>query len=187
MIGVCVVAAGMASLWSPPTPSDGESLEARELRYAVIAEAIAAASSNREQAAALVALSWHESGWHWRIHAGRCRPLECDPLRRRGVTIAHHAVGIWQLHQHGYLPREVWASLAGVDAAATSRSAIEASKALLRARGHCRGDRTTRAERMVSLYATGSRCSWSGARARVATMARVEGAMRAAAGCTDPP
>lgn len=84
--------------------------------------------SKRELAALMLAVAWHETRLSLRIHDGRCKPLECDRGRARGL---------WQLHVHRSLPRERWLTVAGLTEAATKSAAREAAIALVRSRRMC--------------------------------------------------
>ena len=190
----------MSALWAPPL-TDGETAPERAARYVVLAEAQASAANavtasglwpgtEVELAAALVALGWHESGWVLRVHAGRCRSDECDPIRRwtrRGwITVGHAAATPWQLHQTGHLPAAAWRGMIGTSPEATGLAALAAARAFARARNWCRGGQRDWAARAISGYATGRRCVWRGAAARLKTVWRAERAILSAS-CTAGP
>jgi len=190
VISAAAVAAGMAALWMPEVPTDGETAAARVERLGVLAESIRGAAcevtasgewpgTEAAMAASLVAVGWHESGWAWRVHAGRCLPWECDAVRRGGV-VWHRAASPWQLHTTGDLPPEEWRAIVGTGLGPTSRAAHAAASALARSRRHC-GQGPRWAHGMVSGYATGSVCRWRGAASRVRTIWRVETAIARAA------
>jgi hypothetical protein len=84
--------------------------------------------SQRELAALMLTIAWHETRLSLRIHDGRCKPHECDRGRARGL---------WQLHVHRSLPRERWLLVAGLTAEATRNAAREAAIALVRSRRMC--------------------------------------------------
>ncbi|MFZ5890898.1 MAG: hypothetical protein ACOY0T_07600 [Myxococcota bacterium] len=86
--------------------------------------------SKRELATLLLTVAWHETRFSLRIHAGNCKPYECDRGRARSL---------WQLHAHASLPKETWVGLAGLDVDSTRRAAREAAKALTRSRNMCSG------------------------------------------------
>lgn len=102
-----------------------------------IATAIATASSettgwpgsNRELAAFLVTIARYESALAMHIHAGNCRPWECDRGRARGL---------YQLHAHRSFPEDQWQRAAGLDAESTLFSSRAAARAVVRSRGLCR-------------------------------------------------
>jgi len=88
----------LAALLAVPAyqhPSEqAETAEARRARLAAVADAIAAVARNRDEAAALVALGRHESGFARLVQEGRCDEMpagqRCDTGRARGT---------WQLWQ----------------------------------------------------------------------------------------
>lgn len=191
-VSVCVVRAGIAALWMSAQPV-GETVAERDIRLDLVARSAAFAAnvvttpspsrwpgSATELAAASITVAWFESGLIKRIHAGDCRKNECDATRRFDGTIYHRARGLWQLQEHRYLPRADWLQVAGLGEQQTYFAAQAATNALVRARNMCRGGPKTWAPRMISAYATGSRCEWRRAYARVKVMNRVEAAMRAA-------
>lgn len=73
----------------------GDQLEpgARIALYWPVAEAISSAARSRSEAAALVALGWHESRWASPVVSGHCSAMKagerCDNLRARSP---------WQVH-----------------------------------------------------------------------------------------
>lgn len=85
-------------------------------------------SSKQELAALMVTIAWHETKFSLRIHDGRCKPLECDKGRARGL---------WQLQAHRSLPKERWLLVAGLNPDATRVAAREAATALVRSRRMC--------------------------------------------------
>lgn len=134
-----------------------ETPEARRARVEVVAQAIDEAvratpwpGSKRELAALLAVTADGESGGlALRIHAGKCRPKECDHGR---------AVSLWQLHASKLVPLEEWERMGGTDLEATTLAAMAAARVYLSHRKAC-GD----LRGAISLYATGSTCDWSGA------------------------
>lgn len=84
--------------------------------------------TERELAALMLTVAWHETRLSLRIHDGRCRPLECDRGRARGL---------WQLHVHRSLPKERWLRVAGLNRESTDNAAHEAAIALIRSRRMC--------------------------------------------------
>lgn len=166
-----------AVLLSLPISKHDRSVDAEEkhAQTKVIAAAIAEAAEGarwagpRKELAALMIVTAHfESGFALHIHAGNCRPHECDGGRARGL---------WQQQARSASSLEAWERLAGLDAESTRFAAREAARALVRARGQCRsyeregGDWASMA---ISAYA-GRGClrGFRGHPARVATLKRV--------------
>ena len=91
MIPVAAKAAVVAMLAGLPAyHGDGESLEQREARFESPAEAIVSAAERPDDVVALVALAEAESRLAAHVHAGQCRPWECD---------GGDAAGLWQVHR----------------------------------------------------------------------------------------
>lgn len=82
----------------------------------------------RELATLMLTVAWHETRLSLRIHDGRCKPLECDRGKARGL---------WQLQAHRSLPKERWLRVAGFNPEATRTAAREAAIALVRSRRMC--------------------------------------------------
>jgi hypothetical protein len=129
----------LAAIASLPTFHEdvGEHMAAQKQEQAqMIAAAIDEAVQNskdwpdskRELASLMLATAWHETRLSIRIHDGRCKPLECDRGRARGL---------WQLQMHRSLPRERWLRVAGLSLEATRDAAREAAIALVRSRRMC--------------------------------------------------
>ncbi|HYO94086.1 MAG TPA: hypothetical protein VER33_06215 [Polyangiaceae bacterium] len=84
--------------------------------------------TRRELATLMLTVAWHETRLSLRIHDGRCKPLECDRGRARGL---------WQLQVQRSLPREQWLKVAGFEPEPTRIAAREAVKMLVRSRRMC--------------------------------------------------
>lgn len=84
--------------------------------------------SKRELASLMLTIAWHETRLSLRIHDGRCKPLECDRGRARGL---------WQLQAQRSLPRERWLLVAGLNPEATDGAAREAARFVVRSRRMC--------------------------------------------------
>lgn len=95
---------------------------------ALIADAIAGVARDKHEAALLLTVGNHETNFSYRIHTGRCQPLECDRGRARGPFQAH-------LNSRD---REEWLSFGTLSGtyAATQAAVTD----LRRARGLCRGE-----------------------------------------------
>ncbi len=70
-----------------------------------ISAAVLRHAKTADEAAFLLALGDAESKFSLRIHAGNCKPTECDRGRARGP---------WQLHRNG-MPDEQWDKMHGVE------------------------------------------------------------------------
>ncbi len=79
----------------------GESVEERRERLTDVARAIAEVSKNRTEAAALIAVAWHESKFSALVQANRCSELpygmRCDNGKARSLFQLHKAAcpAIW--------------------------------------------------------------------------------------------
>lgn len=157
----------LRALMSLPTFHEDRAPEMKEQKRAqliTVANAIGAASKgDKDLAAMLVTVAYHESAISLRIHAGQCKPSECD----HGL-----AASIWQLHSSKRIPLEEWTTLAGLDPGATKLAAKRAAQMLIGARFSCGRDPA----RMMTSYA-GLRCDapWPGLAPRLATYAKVRG------------
>ena len=142
------------------TPSD------RRDRLHLVASAIATASTSEEglgstmnNAAALVAVGYKESGFSQKVGAGRCNELPS------GACDGGKAVGYWQ----------TWES--GARGEGVAGWSVRAIRHLRMGAGYCRvlGSKySTMVFSSVSLYATGKRCSWSGAKERAQLASQVK-------------
>jgi len=132
--------------------------EQRERALAPVAIAIAEASRDTTDAALLVALGLHESGFASGVVHGVCRAGECDGGKARGS---------WQLHQSAC--REAWALDAGTDGSI----AAEARCAIRQLRYHGWRCREHALSPTVGAFSGGASCHWLGAEARVRTARRI--------------
>jgi len=124
-----------------------ESAEEREARLRGVAAAIDAATAQRWKRRLLVAVLRHETGL---ARVGQ----ECQLRGDSGK-----AIGLWQSWAHK-------------ECVSVEEQAKQAAKHLSMAVNFCRqpgDDLEALVFKGVSLYATGSRCSWVGARKRLAT------------------
>jgi hypothetical protein len=161
----------LSALLSLPVYKEDVNDDRKHAQLKMIAEAIAQVSSeskwpNRKQhAALLIAIAYHETGLSLRIHAGNCKPYECDGGRARGL---------WQLHSNAYVPPPIWYELAGLDFGRTRASALEASRALNRAYWMCaRHDGDKVAMALTAYAGLGCRATWKGLKPRLQTYASV--------------
>jgi hypothetical protein len=115
----------------------------------------------------LVALAWHETRLARHIHENRCGRYECGPYFRDG-KLYHASRGPWQLERSAFIA-EQWDAVQGSDQTSTNAAAWGAVKVLAHGRRRCGTLRGA-----VSLYATGKRCSWSGADERMRTFRRLQ-------------
>lgn len=172
-----LAAFALAALLSFPQ-RDPEAAEDYAARMGVVAAAIESAvtatphyrGEPRELASALVALAWYEGGLLRRIHAGACRPGECDwvhvgPAPWQGYPRAR---SLWQLHATRLVPAREWATLTGTDLDATTRAATAAARVLTEGRRRC-GSLTG----ALSAYAGSRSCRWRGAPGRAWTVRRL--------------
>jgi hypothetical protein len=107
-----------------------------------ISYAVAEFARTPEEAAFLLAWGEHETRFSLRVHAGHCRPWECDRGRARGP---------WQAHRNG-MRAEDWARMVGVE-----NTRFQAERAAMHARWalrQCPGDRVRGAFRVLG----GLRC-----------------------------
>jgi hypothetical protein len=185
MLTDILLALAMALPASKADADEGE-LE-RRARLATVAHAITEASERatcinqpepctrlwpgpaRELAALLLSVAWHESALARNVHAGECKPWECDAHRdpRTGRT-RHRAASLWQLHASGLVPPAEWRELSGTDAESTRRAAWAAARVLAVSRNRC-----GTIEGAVAQYGTGRRCTWKGAASRLRTWQRL--------------
>ena len=102
----------------------------------------------------LVAKAWKESALARRWHAGECRSGECD----HGLSLS-----LWQIRKTSWMREHPHEELARTSLIPTTYAAWYASVILSRGLKQC----GTLAG-AISIYATGHRCHWRGAPARVA-------------------
>lgn len=141
------------------TGDKSEPPDERLARLTEIAEAIDAATPDKHERALLIAVAWHESRFaayvqHDHEPCSKGHDGRCDSGR---------AYSLWQVH--------------GTDRTGGVLAMAELARRQLRYGARkCRGKTLEETVRgAVSLFATGSRCSWSGADERVKTWARVWG------------
>jgi hypothetical protein len=130
-----VIESIISVLMAFPTYKDDREDPRKRDQLVMVAEAVDYASRvegwqgrQSELAALLITVGWHESSFALHIHAGKCKPWECDRGRARGP---------WQVHKNR-LNTDSWDSLLGLEPASTRLAAIVAAQALVRARAQCR-------------------------------------------------
>lgn len=113
--------------------------------------------SQRELGFLLLGQAFFETRLALHVHAGNCRVQigECDGGR---------SISLWQLQSGYHLPVERWRTLSGTDLESTREAALEAARALARARNFCNGS----LEGAIANYATGRSCRWKHAAKRMA-------------------
>lgn len=157
----------MRALLSLPTfheDTGAEHAQEKRAQLITVANAIgAAAKGDKDLAAMLVTVAYHESAMSLRIHAGQCKPSECD----HGL-----AASIFQLHSSKRIPLDEWATLASLDPEATKLAAKRAAQMLIGARYICGRDPA----RIMTSFA-GLRCDapWAGLAPRLQTFAKIRG------------
>jgi hypothetical protein len=159
-----------------------ELAEAKAQQLHGIVEAAFAASegaprSRAEWTALLLAIAYHESTFSLRIHAGDCKPHECDAQKIRlsdGRTVVYHrARSLWQMHRNRN-NAAVWDQLVGLEN--TEVQARAASDMLKRAYFRCAKSGSDWISGTIAGYA-GRRCDarWPGLEARLKTYGRLVG------------
>lgn len=167
----------------PPAHSDTETVIEREARMSITAHAVSDASlratcegdwassdickriwpeSREKLAYLLVTIGFWESRFAYNVHAGQCKPWECDPIKLRDGTIYHKSRSVWQLQWLRHTSRSEWNQILGTSQTATTEAAWVASIRLSRAYRDCKSIRGA-----IGGY-SGSRlyCAWSGAHQR---------------------
>ena len=173
-VAVEAIVAAMLSLPQYHGDRFADTAEQRAALYRPVAEAISAVSHSRAEAAALIALGYHETAFARYVLDGHCEQgpvgARCDGGRARGA---------WQVWAWC---RPLWAGpenapgrhLAGARCAAGLLRSSRAACARV-----CRqtGSGCAAHKAMFSGYA-GRGCEWPRAAVRVQTMSRIEGVLR---------
>jgi hypothetical protein len=160
MIPVASVAAALAIL---PVYHEDRANPYKGAQLYTNARAIAAVSRSREEAAYLIAIGGHESGFSIRIQFGLCRSFECDGGR---------ALSPWQLHQNGR-SLEVWHGFVGLSLDATKAAAGAALQHVRFAQRVCRGESDPIVATFRAYAGRGCRSVLPGEGERVATFRSV--------------
>jgi hypothetical protein len=165
-----------------PAPyRDPEPPEERQTRLMTIAQAVTEASHRAtctedyaveecerlwpgqplDLALLLITQAYSESRLARNVHAGDCRPYECDPFKSRSTgKVVHRARSLWQIHHTRPVDAE-WDRMVGVDEESTGYAAWAATKMLSLAYHACRS-----IPGAISRYAGWRRCDWPGAARR---------------------
>ena len=137
-----------------PWHGDVETTDDRRARMAVVVQASVIAADKtdwpgpkEELVAALIALARAETELAQHVHAGKCRPDECDGGR---------AATPWQIHDGPWLPKGIWKQMQGSDLQSTILAATWAAHFLAKGRYRCGNLKGA-----YSLYATGRTCHWA--------------------------
>jgi hypothetical protein len=137
-------------------------VDTERLAEAVTGEAAHSPRSPHEWSRLLLAVAENESRLSQRIADGRCKPLECDRGKARGL---------WQIHANA-LNREQWSKQDGD----LELQAKLASEQLKRAYWTCARSGVPWLQGTLNAYA-GRRCgdsSWPGLQARISTYERLK-------------
>jgi hypothetical protein len=142
----------------PPYKGDTEPIEVRRARMTIVAAAIESAAERtkwpgpkQELVAAMVSLAVHETHLAQHVHAGKCKPHECDRGR---------AASLWQIQHGPHIPHDSWLALSGDSLEQTTLAAHWAAHFLAKGKNGCKT-----LEGAFGMYATGRTCSWpSGAK-----------------------
>jgi hypothetical protein len=169
----------------PPAYVDRDEI-GRDARMSVIAGAIAEVSDRascvgeyasktgcvriwddgeKKLAALLVTKGWHESRFARHVHAGECKPDECDAVVVKGIVF-HRARSPWQLQRTAYSDPE-WSTMVGTSFEATRDAAWAAAKVLAEGQRRCKSARGA-----LSWYGW-QRCEASGVGNRLVTYERL--------------
>jgi hypothetical protein len=89
-----------------PTYREDTAAPEKSAQLAAMSTAIHAAAKTPDEAAFLIACGRYETAFSLRIHAGQCRPLECDRGRARGP---------WQVHRNSAMSDAQWDRMHGVE------------------------------------------------------------------------
>lgn len=99
----------LSALLSLPTFVEDRDAPDKRAQLVAVADAVASVATDqkittpRNWAALILAIGQAESGFSLRIHAGQCKPFECDRGRARGLFQVHRyaeAVPLWE-QMHG--------------------------------------------------------------------------------------
>jgi hypothetical protein len=171
----------------PPSTHTPEAHEAREARMHTVANAVADASEEltgekrrwpgpaRELALVLTTIAWHESGLDRDVHAGECKPFQCDPIHNHsGKPVRFRAASLWQIHSNAFVPQKAWSALAGTDEDSTRRAALVAGRIASMSRNMCVHQHRGKdwLPMTFAAYGTGGSCFKESAKLRVATFKR---------------
>lgn len=125
MIPVAAVSAALAIL---PVFHEDRANPYKGAQLYTVARAVASVARTREEAAFLLTLGHHESGFSFRVHFGICRQFECDHGR---------ALSPWQMHRNGRTEDE-WHGFVGLSLDATRGAAAAALQHIRYAERACK-------------------------------------------------
>jgi hypothetical protein len=162
MIPVASVIAALAIL---PVHYEDRSNPFKGAQLYTVAQAVASVSRDRDEAAFLIALGWHETKFSFRVHHGLCREFECDKGRAQSV---------WQIWKHSRSTEE-WHGFVGISLDATKAAAGAALGHVRFAQRVCRGEPDPIVATFRAYNGSGCRMPIPGERDRVATFRRVRG------------
>ena len=175
-------------LTQPPTWGEDEPAPERLERWEMIARSSASAAeratctgafasdecqplwmgSARELLGPHLTIAIHESALSRAIHAGHCRPDQCDGGRARGP---------WQVHAGGRISRAAWFESAGLTAHNTDVAAWQAMRVLVASHRYCASRGHAGWQPALSLYATGRHCRLQQPK-RLRTLQRLEAVLQ---------
>lgn len=125
MISVASVAVALAAL---PVHHEDRANPYKGAQLVTVARAIASVAKTKDEAAFLLALGHHESGFSFRIQLGVCRAFECDKGRAQSP---------WQLWKNNRSTEE-WHGFVGLSLEATKAAAGAALQHVRYAERACR-------------------------------------------------
>ena len=134
-----------------------------------VADEIGAVSANRDEAAALISLAWHETKFASAVMEGRCsdlHPRACDSGR---------ALGVWQLHKQACTAAWALASPNGGTAGQRESLREQARCAIRLLRWNAKRGRDRARTPLHAAFAgyAARPWNWAGAEVRVATVRAV--------------
>lgn len=127
----------LAAVFALPIYKEDREAANKAEQLELVARAITVAATEQrkwpgapgELKAVMLTVARYESGLSLRIHAGDCKPTECDRGKARGL---------WQQQAISASSPDAWERLAGLDEESTLHAAREAARAITRARWQCR-------------------------------------------------
>lgn len=135
----------LAFLLTLPVANEDVGDTRKPLQLETIASAIAETAATPEEAAMLIATGYEESKFSLRIHAGRCKPHECDGGKARGP---------WQVWR-AKMPAKLWRKMHGLGN--THEQARQAQRRLMWGQAWCLGNEYGAMARYLGLS-----CSYRG-------------------------
>lgn len=123
--------------------------------------------SPEELAALLITTGYWESKFLARIGAGRCEKWECDPSKDRSGRLYHRARGFYQVQASTAVTADEWRHMYGLGEYRVFVASSVAARLLGRHHASCKT-----IQGAISGYATGGRCGWRKAGARMTTYQR---------------